>query len=95
MTTPRKRPTPEDTQGMRDWMIDQDYKLDTLLHWMEQSLIRQEKHAPFIERMMKEEEDRDMLYKSIRSKVVGSGAVGALSMLCAIVWYAVTHWLAK
>lgn len=95
MASTRKRPSIEDEQGMRDWMIEMDYKLETLMSWMEQSLIRQEKHSPFIERMMHEEEDRDALYKSIRSKVLGSGLLAIGSMLCAIIWYAVTHWLGK
>lgn len=95
MTTPRKRPPADDLQGLRDWMMEMDHKLDTLLHWMETSLIVQQRHTPFIDRMMEEEEDRDEMYKSIRSKVIGSGLWAGLSMICAMMWYAVTTWLGK
>lgn len=96
MTTPRKsRPKAEDTEGLRDWMMEMDYKLDTLMDWMEQSLARQEKQAPFIDKLMAEEADRDELYKSIRSKVIGSGLLSALSIVCAMLWYAVTTWVGK
>lgn len=93
--TARKRPSVEDEQGMRDWMMELDYKMETLMEWMEGSVIMQQKHAPFIDRMMKAEEDRDELYKSVRSKVIGSGLFAGLSMLCAMLWFAITQWMGK
>lgn len=97
MTTPRKssRPKADDTEGLRDWMIDMDHKLDTLLEWMEVSVAQQQRHAPFIDRMMKEEEDRDELYKSIRNKILASGLFSGLSVICAMLWFAITTWLGK
>lgn len=93
--TARKRPSVNDEQGMREWMIDQDHKLDTLLDWMESSLIMQQKHAPFIDKMMKAEEDRDEMYKTVRSYIIGSGLLSGLSLFCAMIWYAITTWLGK
>lgn len=68
-------------------------KLDRLAEDVNALKVKHERQSPFIDDLMQAEEDRQKLYLEIRSKIIGTGAIAALSTMGAIIWYAAVHWL--
>lgn len=67
--------------------------LQRLTQHMEESIVRQRLHDPFITRMMQREQEQDELYRSIKNKVIGAGVLSAFSMAGLILWYGIKAWL--
>ncbi len=52
--------------------------------------IKQDAHAPYIDRLRRDEDVRYEMYRTIKTRVYGTGIIGMLSTVIAIMWYAVT-----
>lgn len=73
--------------------VEKDVK--TILEKMEIADAREQRRGRILDRLVDEEEQRDQLYQKVKSHVIGTGIVGVISMVFAIVWYAAKEFLAK
>jgi hypothetical protein len=80
---------------MQERMTTVETGLKTILEKLEILEGRESRRGAILDRMIDEELQRDEMYRHIKKHVLGTGIVAMVSMMCAILWYAVTSFLAK
>lgn len=80
---------------MQERLSTVEAQLATILEKMEILDSREARRGAILDKLIDEEVQRQEMYKHIKKHVLGSGAVAGISMIGAILWYALKAFLAR